>query len=300
MMAKIKQGSSFSGVINYVLNRDEASLLVTKGIRQGDNNTMANSFDIHAKLSKISKPVAHISLNFSAQDIAKLTDDKMVEIAFEYLANMGYGNTQFLLARHTDREHPHCHIVINRIDVDGKRISDKNEKLRNSKICRELTERHGLYIASGKEHIKLDRLREPEKTKHQIYNSIARNLPQSKSWQELEMRLRADGVTLEFKTKGSTSIVEGIRFSMNRKTISGSKVDKHFSYSKIDNALNQNARTELKELQSCDQNKPFDLDAMHSALSLFDFPVNSGDDYEEDNFRHRMQQQQKKRKGRKL
>ena len=129
-MTKTVQGAGFGGVINYVLNRDEAKVIATKGIRNSDKDAMINSFEIQARLNPITKPVAHISLSFPAQDSDKLTDKVMVDIAKEYLEKMGYGNTQVLMVRHHDRAHPHVHLIINRIDFNGKRISDKKERLR--------------------------------------------------------------------------------------------------------------------------------------------------------------------------
>lgn len=66
---------------------------------------------------------------------------------------MNIWNTQYLIVRHHDREHPYIHLCINYIDNDGKLISDKNEKLHSSKIYRELTEKHGLYIAPRKGNV---------------------------------------------------------------------------------------------------------------------------------------------------
>ena len=41
------------------------------------------------------------------------------------------------------------------------------------------------------------------------------------------------GINTEFKHKGSTSTIEGVKFTKNGYTFSGSKVDKTFSYSKL-------------------------------------------------------------------
>lgn len=242
MMAKIVQGSCFRGAINYVLDREKAEHLASKGVRTSDKNAMIHSFERQAKLNPIAKPVAHISLDFSAQDKDKLTSKMMVEIALEYMKKMGYGNTQVLMVRHFDREHPHLHLILNRVDFDGKRISDRNEKLRNMTVCKELTAKHGLYLSSGKENVKRHRLREPDATKYQIYDSLVKNVPLSKSWAELEKRLKAEGIEVGFKTKGSTSQIEGVRFTANDLSFNGSKVDRQFSYSKIDWQLKQNAR----------------------------------------------------------
>ena len=133
----------------------------------------------------MSKPVAHISLSFSAQDKDELTTQKMVQIALGYMQKMGYGNTQFIIARHHDTDHPHIHLVLNRINYDGKRISDQNERIRSTKICKELTEKYGLYFAKGKENVKEHRLREPDKTKYEIYNIIKSEVSKCGNWQEL-------------------------------------------------------------------------------------------------------------------
>ena len=67
----------------------------------------------------------------------------MAEIALEYMERMGIRDTQFFIARHFDKEHPHIHIAYNRIDNDGRTISDKNERLRSARICKELTLKYG-------------------------------------------------------------------------------------------------------------------------------------------------------------
>ena len=61
-----------------------------------------------------------------------------------------------------DQAHPHCHIVYNRVGNDGQTISDKNIKIRNGKVCKELTAKYGLYYPKGKEQVRRERLRYPE------------------------------------------------------------------------------------------------------------------------------------------
>lgn len=85
----------------------------------------------------------------------------MTRIAKEYMQKMGITDTQYLLVRHLDQPHPHCHLVYNRVGNNGQTISDKNIKIRNAKVCRELTEKYGLYLASGKDDVRRERLREP-------------------------------------------------------------------------------------------------------------------------------------------
>ena len=73
---------------------------------------------------------------FGVKDKERLTNRMMMQIADEYIRRMGYGDTQALIVRHNDREHPHLHLVLNRVDGNGKCITDKNERVRNAKVCR--------------------------------------------------------------------------------------------------------------------------------------------------------------------
>lgn len=309
MMAKIVQGGGFKGVINYVLDKKEAQYLASKGLRTVDKSSMIGSFITQSKLNPITKPVAHSSLDFSAQDKEKLTSRKMIEIAQEYMAKMGYGNTQVLMVHHSDREHPHLHLILNRVDFNGKRISDQNERFRSTQVCKELTLKHELYMSSGKENVKRHRLREPAATKYRIYDALVKKVPLSTSWAELESRLRTEGIEVGLKTKGSTLQIEGVRFTANNLTFNGSKIDKQFSYSKIDFTLRQNNRAKQQPDSHVQQVQPqpsqqgftpTDSDGLLSGIgSLFDdlLIANPANDPEEDQFRRRMQRKKKKKRG---
>ena len=123
-----------------------------------------------------------------------MTDALMTQIAKEYKQKMGITDTQYLLVRHLDQPHPHCHLVYNRVGNNGQTISDKNIKIRNAKVCRELTEKYGLYLAPGKDDVRRERLREPDKTRYEIYDAIKRlSAPMRRSWNGLERQLERTG-----------------------------------------------------------------------------------------------------------
>ncbi|MBL7967576.1 MAG: relaxase/mobilization nuclease domain-containing protein [Prolixibacteraceae bacterium] len=250
MIAKIVQGQGFRGVIGYVLEKEKASLLYAEGVRIKDKESIVKSFIAQQKLNpKIAKPVAHISLDFSTQDKNRLTDQFMAGMALEYMEKMGYGNTQYIIARHHDTDHPHIHIVINRIDNNGKRISDQNEKLRNTRVCMELTKKYGLYIASGKENVKEHRLKEPDKTKYEIYHALKSAIPNCKNWKELRSELLKSGITTALIKNGETEKIQGVRFGKNEYEFNGSKVDRFCSYSKISYQLYLNEKIHRNESQ---------------------------------------------------
>ena len=250
MIAKIVQGRGFRGVVNYVLDKNHSQLLYAEGVRLKDKESIIQSFVAQQKLNpKIVKPVAHISLDFSVQDKNRLTDQFMAGMALEYMEKMGYRDTQYIIARHHDTDHPHIHIVINRIDNNGKRISDQNEKLRNTRVCMELTKKYGLYIASGKENVKEHRLKEPDKTKYEIYHALRDAIPECKNWMELKSELLQSGIKTEFRNNGETDKIQGVRFGKNGYEFNGSKIDRICSYSKINYQLYLNEKLHQNEGQ---------------------------------------------------
>jgi len=304
-MAKISKGSSFKGMLKYVIDeKKKTQILDTDGLRLKDLSSVIDGFVTQAGMnSRVSKPVGHISLDFSTQDKEKLTNQLMVKIARDYMQRMGITDTQYIIARHFDREHPHIHLVFNRIDNNGKTISDSNDRYRSEKICKELTEKYGLYFSSGKENVKQHRLREPDKTRYEIYEALKASVPRCKDWKQLMRELDRAGIKTEFKTKGNTSTVEGVKFRKGGYTFNGSKVDRMFSYSKIDYKLKQNAQQSMQQeqIQLRSETVQIGAESIVSGLGgLFDIRPTSGDNDDQAYLYRQLKKKKKRRPGRQM
>ena len=144
MIAKIVKGASFKGCVQYVTGKDNATVLASDGVLLGSVSEIADSFEYQRALNpRVSKPVGHIALSFKPEDKDKLTDEMMTKIALEYMELMGIRDTQFLLVRHHNTANPHCHLVYNRVDNNGKTISDKMERRRSEKVVKLLKDKYG-------------------------------------------------------------------------------------------------------------------------------------------------------------
>ena len=244
MIGKISKGSEFGGCVAYVLREDKARLLAAEGV-YGTPEEMAEQFELQTLLNdKVKNTVGHISLSFSPEDGDRLRNDDrlMVKIAYEYMEQMGIRDTQFIIARHTDRNHPHCHIVFNRVDNNGKTISDKNDRYRNENVCKALTEEYGLYMADGKEHVNTERLRPHDRAKYDIYEALKQELPKAISWEQLREALHKQGIMTEFKYSRTGGRVEGVKFIKGKHVFSGSKIDRKFSFANIEKRLERNKK----------------------------------------------------------
>ena len=139
-------------------------------------------------------------------------------------------------------------IAFNRIDNNGNTISDKHERLRNTRICKELTLKYGLHMANGKENVKRNRLKEPDKTKYELYDILKTEVGRCGNWNVLVANLKRQGAEVHFSHRGQTDEIQGVVFSKNGYHFNGSKVDRRFSYSKIDAALQRNRYGERMNL----------------------------------------------------
>ncbi|WAC12970.1 relaxase/mobilization nuclease domain-containing protein [Dyadobacter pollutisoli] len=111
MIGKVMIGSSFGGVLRYTMEKQEASLLLSEGMRTDQVHSMIDDFNMQRKLNpNLTKAVGHISLSWSKEDAALLTPEIMKQRALEYMGKMKISGTQFILVEHRDKNHPHLHV----------------------------------------------------------------------------------------------------------------------------------------------------------------------------------------------
>lgn len=241
MISKALRATSFYHTARYVSQKKDAELLLAEGVRTHDYKLMAEDFLSQQQLRPgKTKAVFHAILSFHPGE--KPSDGMMTEIAREYLTRLGIVNTQFSVTKHTDRAHPHLHIIANLVDNNGKAISDSWIGLRGKKIAQQLTREYQLIPALEKNlrQTHLEALNQMEATKYQIYEAISRALPLSGTLDELEARLLKQGIQVQYKFKGQTTEKQGISFKKGELRFKGSEIDRKFSLAGLQKTLSQN------------------------------------------------------------
>ena len=308
MIAKIVKGASFRGCVQYVTGKDNATVLASDGVLLGSVGNIADSFEYQRGLNpRCSKPVGHIALSFKPEDKDKLTDGMMTKIAREYMELMGIRDTQFILVRHHNTANPHCHLVYNRVDNNGKIISDKFERKRSEKVVKQLKDKYGLTYSDGKGQTRTERLHYTERTKFEIQNAVKTALQASRTWRQFTDRLKQQGVEVEFKKRrGNDDVIEGITFIKDGVRFKGSQVGRQFSYAKLNERLANDEQRQTSNQSQARQNEDIrqepNQEYQSTSHSTFDFPSlglldtnNPVYDPAEEEFRRRMQRKKKKR-----
>lgn len=99
---------------------------------------------VRRKRPNLGNYVYHTSLNFSQEETGKLTNDKLLAIARDYLEGMGFTENHYMIFRHHDAGHPHIHLLANRIKFGGGLVSDSRNFEESEALLRKLELLHDL------------------------------------------------------------------------------------------------------------------------------------------------------------
>ena len=258
MIGKIpKPGKSFGGCVKYNVLKKDAAILYANGVRKGNIEQTIRDFNMQRKMNpSLGQAVGHIALSWSVNDLDKLNDEIIVEVANAYLQKMKVQDTQVLMVRHHDKNHPQLHLVYNRVDNQGKTISDRFQRQNNIKVCRELTLKYGFYIAPDKEKVNRQQLKGEDKVKYELFDAIGFARNQVSSMDELMKVLKRKGIEMQYKYKSGTKEIQGISFSKDGYKFKGSEIDRSLSYLKLSGTIAESRKEQNAQREKEQQAEP--------------------------------------------
>ena len=154
MIGKITIGKSFRGCLLYCLNdkqklhkddvvfKNRAEVLMFNKCFGNQNELIQQFNEVRQLNPKLAKPVLHVTLSFAKDD--KLDQNKLTAISEACAKDLGFENNQFVSIFHKDTEHPHMHIVANRIGFDKRTVSDSNNYQKTAAFCRKMELKYNL------------------------------------------------------------------------------------------------------------------------------------------------------------
>ena len=180
MIAKISSTENLGGALGYnfkKVEKGQASILLAAELyqdREGRYTMEEVLADIEALIPKkcrTKKTVFHCSLNPHPDE--KLSDERLTQIAKEYMEALGYGNQPYIVFKHNDIAREHIHIVSLRIDGEGKKINDKFEKRRSKQITDALERKYNLIPSSKVSEKAVTEMPKVDTTKGNIKEQVA-------------------------------------------------------------------------------------------------------------------------------
>lgn len=243
------KGRSFRGALRYNLEKVEkgvAEMLTHSFAAFNENAIMKEVQMVRVLKPNLKKYFYHTSINFPYHE--KLSNETMKQIGLDYLKGNGFNQHQFIIFRHNDVDHPHLHILVNRIGYDGKVMSDSNDYARSEKVLRELEKKYNLTVVTPSRQA-----RERAMTKNELEYMKRTNRPSEKmalqvilnevlsqkgkmSTKEFIERLESKRVSILFN-QASTGYVSGVSFSYNGVVMKGAKLGNDFKWTTLKNKI---------------------------------------------------------------
>ena len=259
MIGKINPaGASFRSAVEYNIRardtqeRKDNTVVLCSNMGTLNPKELIEDFQEQTRLNnKVKKPVFHTFLSFHKDDSERLDKDVLIKILLEYVKEMRLNNTQFVAFLHTDTQHPHIHLLANRIMKNGTRFNDSMEGYRGKQACQKitakcqltpadhLTSKYGMddTIVKG---TKYD-LNPKENFKKRLKPIIQKLIKESKSLEEFKDNMKELGVEMKIKQDANGRNV-GVSFGESHEDgtsmwVKGSEIDRQFSARNLTNLI---------------------------------------------------------------
>lgn len=237
MIAKAVKGVGFRGALDYDIKQEKGYLLDTN-MSSDTPRALAQEFGTIRQLRpNLGKAVLHVSLSAAVGE--HLTDQQWRTIGQRYLAGMDLDHNQYVMTRHTDTEHEHIHLVVNRIQFNGSVTSDSHDYRRQEAIMRSIERDYGLQQVAPS--IEVQRT---APTKGEIEHSLRTGVPSTRqrlqqlcdgaaqnctSFTVYQERLDAAGVALVPVVQLDGAKLSGLSYRLEGVTMKGSDLGKGYS-----------------------------------------------------------------------
>ena len=290
MIGKINPaGASFKSAVEYNIRardtqeRKDNSVVLCSNMGTLNPKELIEDFQEQVKLNtKIKKPVFHTFLSFHKDDSDRLNKDILLKIVVDYVKDMRLTNTQFAAFLHTDTQHPHIHLVANRIMKNGTRYNDSMEGYRGKQACQKITTKYQLTpanhlsskygyddtIAKGTKY----ELNPKENFKKRLKPIIRELISKSKSLEEFKENMKDFNIEVKIKLDAQERNV-GISFGETHEDgtsmwVKGSEIDRQFSAKNLTNLIESKVEVhpEKVDIDGIEQKTSFELDEIDTNI----------------------------------
>ena len=159
MTPNVVRGSGFYGCLAYVFSDGKAVGIVATNMVGRTPAELASEFEMVWQLNLRSlNPVWHVSLSLHPREAASHERWKeLIEAFIEKVGKLaGLDETaidtlrnQYVAVLHGDRDHPHIHLILNRVNTNGEVCYCKWDHNRTQQACRELEKEMDLIQVRG-------------------------------------------------------------------------------------------------------------------------------------------------------
>ena len=252
MVGNITSGQSFGQLAWYLAEKDPERVAwsSTRNTLETDARKAASEMQKTAALSeRVEKPVYHVSVSLDPGD--DLSREELEAVADQTLDDLGLSDHEAALVAHNDTDHPHVHIMVNRVHPETGKAWHTSFSRRRLRSSLERQERElGVRLTGGNRGREKETGRQPSRSigevkeaererpfPDQVRERALSDFKEAASWADLEERLSGHGYQLVGGRARGGVVTDGERrakLSKISRSVSRTTLDERFGQTYTD------------------------------------------------------------------
>lgn len=222
MIAKGKSIAHGANAIDYVLDKNKAEIIDKRFIIGENGKEMLNEFKIFQNLNtRTTNNNISFVLSPEPNDGRKLSNEDFKAISEDFLKKMKLDKHQAIIAKHSDKDHTHLHLIVNRIDSNGKAYKDSWISKESQTKADEVAQERGLTRASVVKEFNLEMTRTAKAEILTKHKAVAQHKP--KDFNEYKDLMKESGIEV-IPTINSKEKLQGFKVKYQNQVFKASEI----------------------------------------------------------------------------
>lgn len=238
MIGKAKSIAHVSNAVDYAKNKKGAIEISRHNVAGETGTEIAKEFRVFQNLNaRCEKNSFSIVLSPAIPDGDKLTNGDFARLADDFLSRINLKENQYITFLHSDRNHKHLHIFVNRIDFNGKAYKDNYISKKAQRLAESIAKDWKFTTAKEVQQQKEERFRRQVVSAHE--KVLTQNPLNIFEYAEL---MKGHDIQMHLKQARDGKVV-GIRFQIGEESVKASSLHRAFSAGNLQKLIVQNQRT---------------------------------------------------------
>lgn len=231
MIAKGKSIAHGANAIDYVLDKNKAEIIDKRFVIGENGNEIQNEFKIFQNLNTRTK---NNSISFvlspEPKDGRKLSNEEFKTISEDFLKRMKLDNHQAIIAKHSDKDHTHLHLIVNRIDRNGKAYKDSWISKESQTVADKIAQERGLTRAKVVQAYNQEMSKDLRGQILDKHKAILQHRP--RNFQDYKDLMKSSGVDV-VPTINKAEKLQGFRLEFEGQSFKASEIHRSMTLSKM-------------------------------------------------------------------
>lgn len=310
MIAKAKAIAHGKVAIEYIMRENKLGELLASNLIQNitPDEIYLEFADIQKYNTRCKNKFIRVEIGIAPQDEAKLSQDDLRRICYDFSKHMGFDNHLWVACTHKDTDNKHIHMIVSRISIDQSVYDTSFISNKASNIAEKISMDMGLAIANQvnaaykqrNDIISFERMIARTRIEREARNALS---DKPKNLREFQRAMKEKGIIVS-EVKNKKGNTYGLRFIGYGEIFKASSIGQEYGYRTMLQTFRANQteeRSQTLEKSEQDYNSPKSSSTIKNVSvigSLLDIMANDSEAIQNDDKEQNNKQNKKRKYGR--